>query len=102
MTLRVIGHVHQQSAYTRRQLLLPHSARLVKITSCQSAHALRRQFQSLVEFHKERFPASAWVHLALQRRNLVIGKLMAFCVRKQTVEASRHVPQMKGNRRQIE
>src|SRR5580698_10181078 len=101
MTLRVIGHMHQQSANTRRQLLLSHSARLIKITSRQSTHTLRRQFQSLVEFHKERFPARAWVHLALQRRNLVIGKLMTFCVSQQPVKASRNVPQMKRNRREV-
>jgi len=77
------------------------SARLIKIASRQSTHTLRRQFQSLVEFHKERFPARAWVHLALQRRNLVIGKLMTFCVSQQPVKASRNVPQMKRNRREV-
>ena len=92
MPLCVIGHMDQQSGNCRGHLLAANAARRCESVNRKRSYPGARSLERGVEFREYFFARRAWFQFRLHQRDLLRRKAAPFCIRQQTVAASRDVP----------
>jgi len=98
MSLRVLGNVHQQAAYSRRQQLPPHSSRRFQVSRGERAHPTPGPLQRFAQFVEYRCRICTRRKFVFQRFQLLFAKLSPFGIGEQAIHTPSDVPQMKRNR----